>query len=128
MIIYSVLSLVTTIPILALITNNHQFWVATALIIAALLIQTLNTSISGIIKAELFPASIRSLGVSFPYAITVALFGGTAEYVALWFKNMGHEPYFYWYLTFCVFITLITSITMRDTSKHSKLDDGIHHA
>jgi MHS family alpha-ketoglutarate permease-like MFS transporter len=123
MIIYSVLSLVTTIPILALITHNHQFWVATALIIAALLIQSLNTSISGIIKAELFPASVRSLGVSFPYAITVALFGGTAEYIALWFKKIGHEPYFYWYLTFCIFITLIASIAMRDTSKYSKLDE-----
>jgi hypothetical protein len=49
------------------------------------------TSISGLIKAELFPMHVRALGVGLSYAIANALFGGTAEYVALWFKSIGHE-------------------------------------
>ena len=54
------------------------------------------------VKAELFPVEVRALGVGLPYALTVALFGGTAEYVALWFKNIGHESGFYWYVTACI--------------------------
>ena len=56
---------------------------AFALVMAALVIVTGYTSINAIIKAEMFPADIRALGVALPYAIANAIFGGTAEYVAL---------------------------------------------
>jgi len=122
MIVYGLLAVLTSMPIMLLLGSTHSFWLATLLVLVTLLILSLNTSISAIIKAELFPVNIRSLGVSFPYALTVAIFGGTAEYVALLFKNMGHAHYFYWYLTACLLISLITSIRMRDTVKHSKMD------
>lgn len=77
------------------------------------------TSICAVVKAEMFPAEVRALGVGFPYAITVAVFGGTAEYIALWFKNAGHEPMFYWYITGCIFISLLVYIAVRDTKKTS---------
>ncbi len=121
MIIYGVTGVCTSIPILTWIGETHHFWMATALITLALLITSLCTSISAIIKAELFPANIRSLGVSFPYALAVALFGGTAEYIALLFKNAGHAHWFYWYLTGCLALSLIVSINMRDTEKHSQM-------
>lgn len=121
MIIYGALATITTIPIMLLLENTRQIWLAALLMIAALLILSLSTSISAIIKAELFPVQIRSLGVSFPYALAVALFGGTAEYIALLFKNMGHASYFYWYLTGCIVISLIVSIRMPDNRQHSKL-------
>ena len=38
-------------------------------------------------------------GRGLPYAITVSIFGGTAESIALWFKSIGHETWFYYYLT-----------------------------
>jgi MHS family alpha-ketoglutarate permease-like MFS transporter len=123
MVTYGILATLTTIPIMLLLETTHSFYLATLLIIITLLILSLNTSISAIIKAELFPANIRSLGVSFPYALTVAVFGGTAEYVALFFKKEGHPHYFYWYLTACILISLITSIQMRNTQEHSKMDD-----
>lgn len=56
------------------------------------------TSINACVKAELFPTGIRALGVALPYAIANALFGGTAEYVALWFKDAGIESGYYWYV------------------------------
>lgn len=123
MVIYGMLAIVTTIPIMIFLNNIHEVWLATLLIIAALLVLSLSTSISAIIKAELFPVQIRSLGVSFPYALAVALFGGTAEYVALMFKKIGHANYFYWYLTACITVSLITSIRMPDPEKHSKMED-----
>lgn len=87
----------------------------------ALLILAISTSISAIVKAELFPAGIRSLGVSFPYAMTVALFGGTAEYVALWFKNAGNPDGFYYYMTFCMLITFISSLFIPSDKKRLHL-------
>jgi MHS family alpha-ketoglutarate permease-like MFS transporter len=67
---------------------------AFALIMAGLVIAALYTSISGVVKAELFPAEVRALGVGLSYAIANAMFGGTAEYVALWLKSVGHESFF----------------------------------
>lgn len=123
MIIYGVLAIITTIPIMTLLGNTHKTWLASLLIIIALLVLSLSTSISAIIKAELFPVQVRSLGVSFPYALAVALFGGTAEYIALLFKNVGHANYFYWYLTACIVISLVVSIRMPDPEKYSKMEN-----
>jgi MHS family alpha-ketoglutarate permease-like MFS transporter len=53
--------------------------------------------------------------------LTVALFGGTAEYIALWFKSMGHESWFYYYITGCVFFSLIVYAFMKETKKNSKI-------
>ena len=74
------------------------------------------------VKAELFPTSIRAMGVGFPYAVTVALFGGTAEYIALYLKNIGHETAFYWYVTGCIFVSLAVYALMRDTRPQSAMD------
>ncbi|MDR6197439.1 MFS transporter [Siphonobacter sp. SORGH_AS_0500] len=124
MIIYGSIGVCTSIPILTWLGETQNFWMATGLITLALLITSLCTSISAIIKAEMFPANVRSLGVSFPYALAVALFGGTAEYVALLFKNAGHAHWFYWYLTGCLAVSLIVSINMRDTEKHSQMSES----
>jgi MHS family alpha-ketoglutarate permease-like MFS transporter len=83
------------------------------------------TSISAIIKAELFPANVRSLGVSFPYALAVAIFGGTAEYVALGFKQAGHANYFFWYITACSVVSLIVSFSLPNLDMHSKIDEDL---
>lgn len=125
MIIAVGLSLLSTVPALMLLSDAHNFWWATSIIIIALVILSLNTSISAIIKAELFPVNVRSLGVSFPYALTVAIFGGTAEYIALGFKNAGYADGFYWYLTVCIFISFVTVIFMPNTDTNSKLEEPV---
>ena len=68
-------------------------------VMAALVIVTGYTSINAVVKAEMFPADIRALGVALPFAIANAIFGGTAEYVALWLKDVGHERWFYIYIS-----------------------------
>jgi Arabinose efflux permease len=110
-----------TIPLFIAINNAHTVWDAFVFIMIALLIVSCYTSINAVVKAELFPAKIRALGVGFPYAVTTAIFGGTAEYLALWLKSKGHEFYFYIYVTICIFISLIVYITMRDTKKYSHI-------
>jgi MHS family alpha-ketoglutarate permease-like MFS transporter len=88
-------------------------------VLAALLILSAYTSIGAVIKAELFPAHVRALGVALPYALANAVFGGTAEYVALWFKQAGAEAGFYLYVAAMAAVALFVSIRMRDTQRAS---------
>ncbi|UOE46319.1 MFS transporter [Mucilaginibacter sp. SMC90] len=120
---FGILGTLCTIPIMTLLSHTKDVWVAFALILCALIIVSGYTSINAVVKAELFPANVRALGVGFPYAIAVSLFGGTAEYIALWFKNEHHAQWFYWYVTVCIALSLILYITMNDTRKHSKMED-----
>ena len=67
------------------------------------------TSISGIVKAEMFPPEVRALGVGLAYAVANAIFGGSAEYVALGLKSLGHESGFFWYVTAMMVIAFFVS-------------------
>lgn len=120
---FGILGTITTIPLLTFLSHTNNFWVAFGLIMLALLIVSNYTAINAVVKAELFPAHIRALGVGFPYAIAVSAFGGSAEYIALLFKQKGHEEWFYWYVTGCIVISLIVYVTMTDTQKHSKIEE-----
>ena len=77
------------------------------------------TSISAVVKAELFPTHVRALGVALPYALGNAAFGGTAEYVALWFKHEKMESGFYLYVSAIMAVGLLVALLLRDTGKHS---------
>lgn len=119
---FGVLGSLLTVPILTAVSETTSAWSAFFLILAALVIVSGYTSINAVVKAELFPAEVRALGVGLPYALTVAIFGGTAEYLALYFKKIGHEPWYYWYVTGCIFISLIVYITAKDSRKNSYMD------
>ena len=119
---FGVLGVALTVPILTALQNTDSAWTAFFLIMAALVIVSGYTAINAVVKAELFPTSVRAMGVGFPYAITVALFGGTAEYVALYLKEIGYEHAFYWYVTGCIAISLGVYALMRDTRDASAMD------
>ena len=121
LIVFGVLALFGTVPLLSALSQANDAWTAFVLIFIALAISSLYSSISAVVKAELFPVEIRALGVGLPYAITVSLFGGSAEYLALKFKNIGHEELFYWYVTACVFCSLLVYIFMRDPQRESRI-------
>ncbi|HET6357826.1 MFS transporter [Streptomyces sp.] len=106
---------VGTYPIMTALGSASSYWPALGLSLLALVIITGYTSINAAVKAELFPTHVRALGVALPYAIANALFGGTAEYVALWFKDAGHEKMFFWYVSGCALVSLVTYVFMRDT-------------
>ncbi len=111
-----------TVPLLTWLAGTRDYWTAMALVMAALVVVSGYTAINAVVKAELFPASVRALGVGLPYAIAVSLFGGTAPYIALWFKDHGHESWFYWYVTALIACSLAVYATMRDTRHHSRID------
>lgn len=119
---FGVLGTLLTVPILTLLNHVETMWGAFFLIMIALGIVSGYTSINAVVKAELFPVEIRALGVGLPYAMTVSLFGGTAEYVALWFKSIGMESGFYWYVTGCLACSLLVYLFMKDTKEYSQMD------
>ncbi len=123
MIAFGVLGVTLTYPILSAIGRTRDPYVAFALVLAALVIVSGYTAINAVVKAELFPAEIRTLGVALPYALANTLFGGTAEYVALWFKSRGLEQGFYVYVTVAIGISLLVYVRMRDTKLHSRIVD-----
>src|SRR5213078_1587376 len=98
MLCFTVLSVLCTVPLFTALGYAKGPFMAFVLILAALTIVSFYTSISGVVKAELFPPEVRALGVGLSYAVANALFGGSAEYVALWLKSAGHEPWFAWYV------------------------------
>ena len=122
LIAFGVLGTLFTVPILTSLSNASSLWSAFFHIMIALLIVSGYTAINAVVKAELFPVEIRSLGVGLPYAIAVSVFGGTAEYIALWFKYNGMESGFYWYVTACIACSLWVYITMKEPTEMSEID------
>lgn len=119
---FAVLGTLFTVPLLSAIRQASGPWEAFALIACAWLIVSGYTSINALVKAELFPATIRATGVGVPYAFAVSVFGGTAEYLALWFKSIHMESGFYWYTTGVIACTLLVCWFMRDTGATSRID------
>nr|WP_087738403.1 MFS family transporter [Paraburkholderia piptadeniae] len=117
MILFGVLTSVCTVPLMHALRTASSPFVALILVLAALAIVSFYTSISGLIKAEMFPAEVRALGVGLSYAIANAIFGGSAEFVALSLKSVGSESMFYWYVTALAAIAAVVSFRMREPEK-----------
>jgi MHS family alpha-ketoglutarate permease-like MFS transporter len=110
-----VLGAAATWPLMSAIAGARSPWFALGLVCAALFILTGYSSMSAVVKSELFPAQVRGLGVALPYALANAVFGGTAEYVALAFKQAGHEVGFYIYVSVVLAVAAVVALSMRET-------------
>ncbi|MFJ2989525.1 MFS family transporter [Collimonas sp. NPDC087041] len=123
MLYFGALATLATVPILHALKDVTSPYAAFGLVILALAIVSFYTSISGLIKAEMFPPEVRALGVGLSYAVGNAVFGGSAEFVALKLKSIGMESSFYWYVSAMCAIALIVTYRMRDPSKEGYLKD-----
>ncbi len=121
MLLFGALGALATVPILTGLQHVTSPVMAFVLIILALAIVSFYTSISGIVKAEMFPPEVRALGVGLAYAVANAIFGGSAEYVALGLKSLGHESAFYWYVTTMMVIAFFVSLRLPRTASY------LHH-
>jgi MHS family alpha-ketoglutarate permease-like MFS transporter len=117
LITFGIVGTLGTVPLMTALAATRDETNAFLLLVAALIAVSGYTAINAVVKAELFPTQIRALGVALPYAVTVALFGGTAEYIALWAKNAGHEAWYFWYVTVCVAMSLVVYSTMPETQR-----------
>lgn len=123
---FGVFGMLGTVPLMTALGQQRSVPEATLLSLLALLVVSGYTSINAVTKAELFPAHVRALGVSLPYALTVSLFGGSAEFVALWLKERGHESVYFWYVAATIGASLIVYVRMPDTrvTSHIREDEA----
>jgi MHS family alpha-ketoglutarate permease-like MFS transporter len=119
MIAFGIGGVMFTYPIFRALEDVKDPYAAFVLVLCALVIVSGYTAINAVVKAELFPAHIRALGVALPYAIANTVFGGTAEYVALWLKSNEMGSAFYWYVTAMIGLSLVVYARMRDTKRDS---------
>jgi MHS family alpha-ketoglutarate permease-like MFS transporter len=121
MLFFASFAVIGTVPLLHALAGVTSPYAAFVLVVIALAIVSFYTSISGLIKAEMFPPEVRAIGVGLSYAVANAIFGGSAEYVALWLKQAGSESMFYWYVTAMCAFAGIVALRMRDPSKEGYL-------
>ncbi len=119
---YGVFGALGAVPVLTALQHPPSRVAAFFLILAALTVLSAFTAISGLIKAELFPAHVRVLGVGLPYGISVSLFGGTAEYIALACKDAGHEAWFFRYVAATIAVSLVAIMLLPDTKRASLIE------
>ncbi|AGA75189.1 MFS transporter [Pseudomonas plecoglossicida] len=112
MMLFGALGTLFTVPLLMALKTVSSPFMAFVLITLALCIVSFYTSISGLVKAEMFPPQVRALGVGLAYAVANAAFGGSAEYVALGLKTLGMENTFYWYVTAMMAIAFLFSLRL----------------
>lgn len=118
MLLFGALGTLATVPLLTALGSVTSPLVAFCLITLALAIVSFYTSIGGIVKAEMFPTEVRALGVGLAYAVANAIFGGSAEYVALALKSIGHEPVFYWYVTAMMVVAFLAAWRLPGEAKY----------
>jgi MHS family alpha-ketoglutarate permease-like MFS transporter len=121
MIAYGLFFTFGTVPLMTSIGSVQDAGTAFLLALLALVGMSFYTSISGLVKAEMFPAQVRALAVGLPYAIANAMFGGTAEFAALSFKANGTESHFFWYVAAMGAVVLVCALAMPDERKHGHL-------
>ncbi|MFZ2207143.1 MAG: MFS transporter [Porticoccaceae bacterium] len=121
LIAFGVLGTLATVPLLETLAQTRNGWVAFGLICVALVIVSGYTAIGAAVKAELFPTEVRALGVALPHALAASIFGGSAEYVGLWFKAAGSEGSFFWYVSGCIALSLLVYLRMPET-RHARIE------
>ena len=111
-----------TYPVMTAISHAHAAAAAFGLIMILVLCHSGYAAVNAIVKAELFPARVRALGVSLPYALANVLFGGTAEYVAEWLKKSHVENRFYIYVGVVMLAGAVVAARLRNTNVTSLLE------
>ncbi|RMO17279.1 Dicarboxylic acid transporter PcaT [Pseudomonas savastanoi pv. phaseolicola] len=122
MLLFGALGTLCTVPILMTLKTTTNPFIAFVLITLALAIVSFYTSISGLVKAEMFPPQVRALGVGLAYAVANAMFGGSAEWVALKLKSAGMENSFYWYVTVMMAVAFLFSLRLPKEPKYLHQD------
>ncbi len=120
---FGMLGTIVVVPVLTALRSTQDPWVAGLLIVGALAVLSLYTSVSGIVKAEMFPAEVRALGVGFAYALGNAIFGGSAEYVALALKRHGYEASYGWYVMALMIVFFVVSLRLPRQPRYLGADE-----
>jgi MHS family alpha-ketoglutarate permease-like MFS transporter len=92
------------------------------LVTIAFVILTGYTSINALVKAELFPATIRALGVGLGYGLANSVFGGTAPLIYQWARKTNQVPAYIGYVISCVAVSLVVYVFFLKNKSTTELD------
>ncbi|MGV9800943.1 MFS transporter [Mycobacterium sp. NPDC003449] len=113
LITYSVAFIVLSFPLLAAINDSPiRLFVVMSI---ALFFLGASVGVMPAYFAELFPTAVRASGIGVPYSFTVAIFGGTAPYIATWLAERDLEWVFAGYAIVSVAIGLVTTLLSPET-------------
>lgn len=113
MLVYAVAFVVLPFPLLHTLTGSFGSVLFVSLVGMAFL--ALNHSNLATLFAEQFPPQVRTIGIALPYAISNAIFGGTAPSVMQFFgarHNLWAVPL---YVSVCALVTGLFFYFMRET-------------
>jgi MHS family alpha-ketoglutarate permease-like MFS transporter len=80
------------------------------------------TSVNAIVKAEVFPARVRALGVGLGYALANSLFGGTAPVIYQAFSAADRTTLFIIYVTAVIAVSLVVYVFFMRNRAVTALD------
>jgi MFS transporter, MHS family, alpha-ketoglutarate permease len=100
-------------PAFALLRND--FWILLGVEIVGVVLLVGYSANCATVMAEQFPAEVRTVGVGLPYALAVALFGGTAPYVTTWLASNGLKEWVFLYVMAAALIGIVVYATMPET-------------
>jgi MFS transporter, MHS family, alpha-ketoglutarate permease len=115
LLVFGIGGAVAAIPVFLMLEHAVSPVTAFLLLLIPLTLQSGYSANNALVKAELFPAHIRGLGVALPYAIGNAMFAGTVEMVALWLKGAGVEWVFYIYVAVMIGVAGIATLMLPET-------------
>ena len=115
MITFGVTASLAAVPLLTALGQTTDPLAAFGLMLLGLIIISPYTALSAIVKAEMFPTKVRALGVGLMHALAAAVFGGTAEPIALALKQAGHESVYFYYVAGAAVITLVAALAMKES-------------
>jgi MHS family alpha-ketoglutarate permease-like MFS transporter len=114
---------IATYPVMSAIAGATTAAMAFGLVLLLVFCHLGYSAVNAAVKAELFPAHVRALGVALPYALANAIFGGTAEYVAQFLKKEGVESAFYVYVAVVMAAAALVAARLRNTNVTSLIRD-----
>lgn len=94
---------------------HGNFWVLLGIELVGMILLLGYSGNCAVIMAEQFPPEVRAAGIGFPYALAVAIFGGTAPYITTWFASNGHIDLVWLYCAAAGLIGVVVYLTMPET-------------
>ena len=123
LLIFGIGGALAAVPVFLTLEHTTSPVIATLLILIPLTLQSGYSANNALVKAELFPAHIRGLGVALPYAIGNAIFAGTLEMVALALKGAGVEWLFYIYVAVVIAMAGVATLLLPETRERSLITE-----
>ncbi|AIJ24382.1 MFS transporter [Amycolatopsis methanolica] len=93
-----------------------DFWTLLLIEVVGMVLIVGYSANCAVIMAEQFPPEVRTTGIGLPYALAVAVFGGTAPYVTTWMNAEGFGHLVWLYVAIAAVIGLAVYTTMPETN------------